>query len=178
MTKDNPGQAPVKPPLTAKQKAALIEWIAEGIGLSEINSRAGKFKPAFRVSRQLLSYYRQTVAGPELERRKAANAAAFARGFALKEKRIQALDKLAREVLKDLKSTGLWLLQGIETTGQGDDKEYHRIEKFNSAELDAFRSLLDDIAREQGARNARGLALEVPPGGRIKFIVGVDESEI
>lgn len=174
---DKPGRAPVSR-LTTKQRAAVIEWIGEGAAFGEIARRAKAFKPPFKITKQHLQYYRARIGKPELERRKTENAAAFAKGFALKEKRILALDRLAHNVLRDLKKTGLWLLQGFEIKGSGDEAEYIQILKFNSAEIDSFRSLLDDIAREQGARNARGLALDIPPGGRIKFIVGVDEAEL
>lgn len=180
---DKPGQGPVgsdKWKLTKAQKDALLSWIGEGLTPREANKRAAAFRPAFTVSRQLIAYYRDRIGVPAVEARKATATAAFNKGFCLKDNRLRALDKLARRMLKDLsgEDRGLWL-EDKKTVGAGEDAEVYVFERFNSSQLNAFRDLLDDIAREVGARNARTLSLETDgPIGRIKFVVGVNPEDL
>lgn len=143
--------------LKKAQKEAVLSWIAEGLDSAEINKRAAKFKPRFSVSRAQVDYYRQSR-GVDLEEiQRADETSALKAGFAIKENRVAALQKLAEVFLDELtrnEDNRLWLTQ---VKGIGSYDNYERIEyqEFNRAEVDAFRNTLDDIATEVGERVKR-----------------------
>lgn len=140
--------------LSKKQKAALLEWVAEGLESDEINRRAAKFKPPFKVSRNTVKYYRQSR-GVQLEEIKEADeTSALKTGFAVREKRVEALNKLAEVLLNELtreEDNRVWMLR---VKGIGSQDNYERVEEveFNRSEFETVRGLLDDIAREVGER--------------------------
>ena len=45
--------------LRKAQTDILLTWIGEGLDTAEINERAAKFKPRFKVSKQQVDYYRK-----------------------------------------------------------------------------------------------------------------------
>ncbi len=70
-------------------------------------------------------------------------------GYAVAHERVVALKRLAVQLLDELEKQGkLWVL---ETRSLGKNGTVD-LEKFNAAEVEQFRGLLDDIAREKGER--------------------------
>lgn len=72
-------------------------------------------------------------------------------GFALKHERIRALNRLAGTLLDELEGGRLWVTD-VKQIGGGDNAERVEVERFNNAELEQFRALLDDITKETGER--------------------------
>ena len=143
---------PPKKRLTKKQREILLAWIAEGLETDEINKRAAKFKPRFKVTRQQVDHYRKTRAVKLEELQQSGESDALKTGLALKENRVAKLQRLADKMLADLLEQDKWWLLQVKGIGRGDD--YERIEyyEFNKAEIDALRGVLDDIAAEVGER--------------------------
>lgn len=137
--------------LKKKQKEAVLAWIAEGLETGEINERAAKFKPPFDVSYQQVDYFRSTRAADLKAIQAASETQAMTSGFALKEKRIQALQTLANLMYRDLINGFLWLDQ-VKALGSGEHMETYEYEEFNTAEMQQLRGVFDDIAKELGHR--------------------------
>ena len=138
--------------LKKTQREALIAWIAEGLETDEINKRATKFKPPFKVTRQNVAKYRKTRGVKLEEIQEEGETNSLKTGLALKENRVAKLQLLADRMLADLLENGrLWLTQ---YKGIGSHDNYERIEyqEFNKAEVDALRGVFDDIAAEIGER--------------------------
>ena len=141
--------------LRKAQKVILLTWIAEGLETDEINQRAAKFRPRFKVTRQQVDHYRKTRAVSLEEIKESEEVSALKIGLALKEIRVEKLNLLGERLLEDLlgreDSDRLWLDQ---VKGIGSHDNYERIEyqEFNKSEVDALRGVLDDIAVEVGDR--------------------------
>jgi len=140
--------------LKKSQKEAVIKWIADGRQTDEINAQAAEFEPPFSVSRQQVDYYRKTrevdigaiLAAGEQE--------ALTEGLATKSERVKKLKQLASLMEKDLFGGFLWTEQ-VKGVGSGDIAEIVDYEEFNRSEVDAYRGVLDDIAKEVGHRATR-----------------------
>lgn len=137
--------------LRKAQKEALLQWIAEGLNTTEINARASEFNKPFTVIRQQVDYYRKT-------RKIDINAIlsvdeknALSSGLAIKENRVAALQRLAQLMGKDLFGGFLWT-EETKGVGSGTVAEIIDYDEFNAAEVAQFRGVLDDIAKEMGAR--------------------------
>jgi hypothetical protein len=144
--------------LLKAQRKVLLEWISEGLETDEINKRAAKFKPPFKVLRSQVTWYRNTRK-VSLEKIKSEDdTSALKAGLALRENRVAKLQLLAERLLGDLLGEGeddrLWLDQ---VKGIGSQDNYERIEyiEFNKGEVDSLRGLLDDIAAEVGERSKK-----------------------
>lgn len=72
-------------------------------------------------------------------------------GFALRHKRVEALNRLAGKLLEDLDGDRLWVTD-VKQIGGGENAERVEVERFNAAEMQEFRALLDDITKETGER--------------------------
>jgi len=79
-------------------------------------------------------------------------------GYALSHERVAALKMLADRLLGELTAEGddsrLWVT-GVKQLGGGKGAQRVEIERFNAAEVEQFRGLLDDVAREMGERVKR-----------------------
>lgn len=73
-------------------------------------------------------------------------------GFALAHERVSVLKELADTLLADLRTEEKRWLRDVKGIGQGDNWAQVDIVRFNSAELEQLRGLLDDIAKETGGR--------------------------
>lgn len=99
-------------------------------------------------------------------------------GYALPHERIQALKELADALKHELTAEGeenrRWV-RDVKQIGSGDTAERVDIERFNAAELEQFRGLLDDIAKELGDRKE-----QVQHGGTVglRMLIGVDVDSI
>ena len=137
--------------LRKAQKEEVLKWIAAGFKSDEINERASEFDPPFSVSRRQVNHYRETretdiealIAAGEHE--------ALCEGLALKAERVKKLKQLAALMEHDLFGGLLWL-ERVRGVGSGDVAQIVDYEEFNKGEVDAYRGVLDDIAKELGHR--------------------------
>ena len=131
---------------------ALLTMIAEGLQSDEINDRAALLENPFNVSKEQVSYYRKTRHVKTLELQDTYQNNALNTGLARKCIRVLKLQKLADLIEQDLfESRTLWL-QDKKGIGSGDVADIYDFEVFNKAEVDAYRGILDDIAKEMGGR--------------------------
>lgn len=136
--------------LKRKQKTELLKWIAEGLQSNEINERAAKFNPPFNVSRQQVDHYRKTRRLDLEAIAHISEQTALTEGYAAKQHRVYKLSLLAALMEKDLLGGLLWTEddQILDANGKVVAIE----EKFNKPEVESYRGVLDDIAREMGGR--------------------------
>jgi len=140
--------------LKKTQKEAVLKWIAAGLQSDEINALAAELDPSFVVSRRQVSYYRDTRNIEIGALIKAGEQEALTEGLALKAERVIRLKQLAALMEKDLLGGFLWLDQ-VKGVGSGDVAQIVDYEEFNKAEVDAYRGVLDDIAKEMSQRIQR-----------------------
>lgn len=138
--------------LKKRQKEALLQWVAEGLQVDEINQRAAKFKPKFSVSSRVVTHYRKTRQIELDKLKEAGEFDALKSGLALKDKRVEVLQKLADRMVTDLlpaelHNSLLWVTQAKTVANE----KYTYLE-FNKPEVDTLRGVLDDIAAEVGDR--------------------------
>ena len=137
--------------LKKAQKEAILRWVADGLGSDEINELAAGFIPPFAVSRPQVTYYRRTRNADIAALVAAGEQRALSEGLALRGERVTKLKQLATLLERDLFGGSLWLDQ-VKGVGSGMAAEVVDYEEFNKAEVDAYRGLLDDIAKELGDR--------------------------
>ena len=137
--------------LKKAQKNALQEWVAAGLETGEINSKAAEFEPPFSVSRTQVDYYRKTRGIKLGELMESGDYDALKTGLALKAERVKKLAQLAGLMEKDLFGGVLWT-DDVKMIGSGFNQERVEFEEFNAAEVQQYRGVLDDIAKEVGER--------------------------
>jgi hypothetical protein len=140
--------------LEKEQRNQLLEWVAAGLETGEINKRAAEFMPPFMVSRAQVDYYRKTR-GVNLQNvLDSGQYDALKTGLALKEERVKRLTLLAALMEEDLFNGVLWT-EDVKMIGSGPLQERVEFEEFNGAEVQQYRGVLDDIAKEMGGRVQR-----------------------
>jgi len=118
----------------------------------EINKRATDFKAPFFVSRQQVDYYRKSRK-INIEAIKTIDEKnALTTGLSLKENRVIKLQQLAVLMEKDLIDNGFLWVEDVKGVGSGMAAQVVDFERFNSAEVEQYRRVLDDIAKETGGR--------------------------
>lgn len=137
--------------LKAKQKQALLSWIAEGLETDEINERAAEFRPPFEVSRRVVAHYRKTRGVRLAALTEANEQSALTTGLALREERVKRLQRLAELMEGDLFGDVLWT-ENQKMIGAGPFARVVDYEEFNAAEVQQYRGVLEDIAKEMGDR--------------------------
>lgn len=137
--------------LKKEQKRAIQEWVAAGLESGEINSKAAEYEPPFSVSRAQVLYYRQTRGVKLGELMQSSDYDALKTGLALKAERVKKLAQLAGLMEKDLFGGVLWT-DDVKMIGSGAYQERVEFEEFNAAEVQQYRGVLDDIAKEVGER--------------------------
>lgn len=164
--------------LKKAQREALLKWIAEGLESDEINKRAAKFKPPFKVLRSQVVWYRKTRGVKLEEIQEAGEASALTTGLALKENRVATLQKLANRLLEDLFGEGdenkLWLTM-VKGIGSYDNYERVEYQEFNRSEIESLRGILDDIASEVGERIRK---TDLTSGGKPLPRPGIDPKQL
>lgn len=140
--------------LTKSQRSELLKWVAEGLESDEINKRAAEFKPPFRVSRAQVDYYRKTRKINLKALSESGEYDALTTGLALKEERVKRLTLLAAMMEEDLFGGVLWT-NDLKSIGSGDQQQVVEFEEFNGAEVQQYRGVIDDIAKETGGRVQR-----------------------
>lgn len=153
--------------LDKAQRKELLKWVAEGLETSEINKRAADFEPRFRVSPAQVDYYRKTRKVDLQELIRAGDFDALKNGLALKEERVKRLTLLAAMMEEDIFGGVLWT-NDLKSIGSGDQQQVVEFEEFNLAEVQQYRGVIDDIAKEVGGRvqrqehtGAEGGAIEI-----------------
>lgn len=136
--------------LKKAQKEKLLEWVAEGLRTDEINARAAEYDPPFAVSRKLVDYYRRTRAFEHKAILKEVERNALSTGLALREVRVEKLQRLAEMLEDDLINKGLTWTTDVKGFGQGKNFTRIEIERFNAEEIKEYRALLDQISSEVG----------------------------
>jgi hypothetical protein len=134
--------------LKKAQREAVLAWIAEGLESDEINARAAKFKPKFKVTRQQVDHYRKSRKVDIKEIQSSGEFGALTSGLAVRENRVKLLSELA-DLLKDdiFRLEKLWL-ENAKSVGM---ERFNYLE-FNASEVAQLRGVLDDIAQEVGER--------------------------
>ncbi len=98
----------------------------------------------------------QAIANEQIATATAAEAARIreimATGYAQPHERVAVLKELADTLLADLRDPAKRWLRDMKGIGQGDNWTQVDIVRFNAAELEQLRGLLDDIAKETGGR--------------------------
>ena len=138
--------------LKKAHKEILLTWIAEGFLTDEINDRAAEFEQPFNVSREQVAYYRRSRNEKIKELKESYENKALNTGLARKGVRVQKLQRLAALLEHDLFAKGLTWVEDKKGVGSGDIAEIYDFEEFNKSEIDAYRGVLDDIAKEMGHR--------------------------
>ena len=154
----------------------MLQWVAEGLQSDEINERAAVFNPPFTIGRATITHYRKTrktdietiIAQDEHD--------ALSSGLALRAERVKKLKALAlrleRDLFTDVEDDYVWTDQ-VKSIGSGGTYEIVEYEEFNKAEIDAYRGLLDDIAKEMGDRKTQA-DITLIPGKVIELPMVVD----
>ena len=141
--------------LNKKQKAFLLERVAEGLETGEINKLASEFKPPFEVSRSQVDHYRQTRKVSISQIKEEDENSALKTGLSLKENRVKLLHELAEKLKNDLFNDGLLWTDNAKGIGSGPLWEKYDYKEFNAAEVAQLRGVLEDIASEVGDRAKR-----------------------
>ncbi len=158
--------------LTKAQREKVLEWIAEGLLSDEINKRAAKQKPPFKVSRQQVDHFRRTRSVVLNDIKTEGEFDALKSGLSIKDKRVALLQELAEKLRADLFEGGrLWLDQAKAVVN-----ERFEYQEFNGAEVAQLRGLLADIADEVGGRTQK-MEHSGPNGGPIPVNDGKDDDE-
>jgi len=77
---------------------------------------------------------------------------AWETGLAQSFERVEALKRLADQLLDEVEHQGRLWVRDVKSIGSGENAERVDIERFNAAEVEQLRGLLDDIAKEKGER--------------------------
>src|SRR5690606_35647026 len=115
------------------------------------NRRAGNERRPFSVTRQQVDYYRQSREVNLQAIAESGEREALREGLALKEERVRKLKLLAELIEEDLFGGFLWLDQ-VRGVGTGPIGEFVEYQEFGRAEIEAYRGLLDDLAKGVGGR--------------------------
>jgi hypothetical protein len=162
--------------LKKEQRNALQEWVASGLKTDEINLKAAEFEPPFSVSRALADYYRKTRNVKIGELMQSGDYDALKTGLALKAERVNKLAQLAGLMELDLFGDVLWV-SDVKMIGSGAYQERVEFDTFNAAEVQQYRGVLDDIAKEVGDRAQRN-EVTGKDGGKIEQEVTVLDGTI
>ena len=147
----------------------------EGLQSGEINDRAATFVPPFQVKRDQLTYYRKTRDADIKALIKSGEQDALSEGLATVAERVKKLKQLASLMESDLFGGFLWL-DDVKGVGSGDAAITVDFEKFNAAEVSAYRETLNDIAKEMGHRVQR-TEVSGKDGGPIETTDGLSDDE-
>lgn len=133
------------------QREYLIEWIAAGDNLAAVKKKAAASEPPFVVSAKSFEYWQRDVRGRTNRAIEEGQEAALKSGLAVRGERVRQLNEMADILRAELLGGKLWVdrVRGI---GSGEDFKRVEEQEFNRAELDLWRTLVDDIAREVGGR--------------------------
>ena len=138
--------------LNKEHKEHLLILIAEGLLTDEINVRAGLFTSPFNVSKEQVAYYRRTRHQKITELKETYENKALNTGLARVCIRVERLQRLARLLEDDLFEKELTWVEDRKGVGTGSVAEVYNFFRFNSAEIETYRGILDDIAKEVGGR--------------------------
>ena len=138
--------------LKKEQIEAVCNWVAEGLESGEIEKRGKAFIQPFDISRQQVNYYRRTRHQQITELKETYENKALNTGLARVCIRVQRLQRLASLLEDDLFEKELTWVEDRKGVGTGSVAEIYDFYRFNSAEIETYRGILDDIAKEVGGR--------------------------
>lgn len=152
---------------SAKAKEAFADYLALGTDrslakLAAMYQSRPKVSPTKHLSllkrwsaqfgwTERIEAFRDEVTAARAEAGKAEELRVMQEGFALRHERVKALNRLAGKLLSELDGDRLWVSEP-KMIGAGNLAREVEIERFNTAELEQFRGLLDDITKETGER--------------------------
>jgi hypothetical protein len=137
--------------LKASHRRQLMMWIADGRQSDEINALADQLDDPFSVTRQQVDYYRKIAKVDYAAITRANKMDALTEGLALRSERVNRLQTLAALMEVDLFGGLMWTDQ-VKGVGAGTAAEVVDYEEFNRGEIEQYRGVLDDIAKEMGER--------------------------
>ena len=169
--------------LTKEQRVLLVGWAAEGLTLAEINERAAREDPPFKVEWNQLKHVRRQATKTYSEIKEEFERDALSEGLARRAVRIRQLEDLfdrhmglikARgEEMADEVAGGEFGLMVRDYKGKNADTPVY---KYDAALIREMRGLFDDIARELGDRRTN---VDLSAGGELvlKVQYGDDGSQ-
>lgn len=125
-----------------------------------------KWSAAFDWQGRLKAIANHAAAAAE-ERQRAYIAAIMETGFGLPHERVAALKTLAGALVDELTRPAKnrrWVSEP-KLFGHGESAQLIRVKRFNRAEVESLRGLLDDIAKETGGRVAKSETAITGAGG-------------
>jgi PBSX family phage terminase large subunit len=145
--------------LSAAQKIFFLSLLADGLTSAEINKAAARYHPPFKISDAACTYYRKKMSIKHAQLAQQSELEGWSEGLAKKEERIKVLKALAARLIRDLlhdepDKEKVWL-DNIKGLGSGPQFLTFDYKDFNHQEFIQLRGLLEDIAKEQGARSTR-----------------------
>jgi hypothetical protein len=146
--------------LTKKQKEMVLACAAEGLESNEINARASRCRPPFKVSRQQVDFYRDSRGVSIDQVKERGECGALSSGFALRDERVRVLSLIAELLHQDLTSA-------IRSLEDGEFKE---------GEIRQLRGVFDDLAKEMGDRKTR-IEQSSDPDAPLKILVEYEDAE-
>lgn len=148
--------------LDSTQKEIIIEYLAEGLNSTEVIDRAKNADAPFSVTKRQVNYYRKMFQDKINDKMLEWEEGAINRGLARKCIRIKELQELAQHA-KDI-------LYNVEIENVKDKKMM----------IDAYRAVMDDIAKELGHR-VHKTEVTGEDGGAVKISLvklgGIDPEE-
>lgn len=158
--------------LTKEQRKLLVGWAAEGLTLGEVNDRASKENPPFKVEWHALKWVRQKADKTYGEIKQEFERDALNEGLARRAVRIRQLQDLFDRHIALIKARGEEMdgeIAGGDTglmvrdyKGKNADTPVY---KYDAALIREMRGLFDDIARELGDRKTN-VDLDVTSAGK------------
>ena len=157
--------------LTEEQRTAVLQWMAEGVNNDTLKIRSSEFIPPFEMSDQHIYSLRRANGKILTEIRKENDLLAITKGLALRSNRIDKLTKLADDMEKDLFELKKTWLEDKKMLGE----EEYTFYKYNQSQVDQYRKVLDDVAKEVGGRVQR---TDITTGDQpIKGYVGISPDD-
>ena len=157
--------------LTEEQRTAVLQWMAEGVNNETLKIRSGEFIPPFEMSDQHIYSLRRANGKILTEIRKENDLLAITKGLALRSNRIDKLTRLADDMEKDLFELKKTWLEDKKMLGE----EEYTFYKYNQSQVDQYRKVLDDVAKEVGGRVQR---TDITTGDQpIKGYVGISPDD-
>ena len=147
------------PRLTPGQRIFVYNLLADGANVAEINRAGAHYSTPFTVTSSQVTHMRERMQIKHAELAAKANMEGWSEGLAKKDERIKLLKRLAERLVQDIfpddpAKEKVWL-NNIKGLGSGAQFMTFDYKDFNHQEMIQLRGLLEDIAKEQGARSTK-----------------------
>jgi viroplasmin and RNaseH domain-containing protein len=134
------------------QVEMILDYIAEGLTIKEINERAAKLDDPFQATSQIIYYYRRSREVDLNKIREEKEFDALRTGLSIKTNRLKALYKLANKLESDIEKGKLWLARTKSILVQRNMYEKISEIEFIGNLVKELRGVYADIAAETGGR--------------------------